>query len=139
MLFIVFRMNKEELAKKITDKLLSKEAEITKEIPACGSSPEKDLFLGDVESEPASKSYDDVDLFGNSNKSASDISAVAKSVSDQNKKDRDAAALPPNDVENDNSDDNEVSDTEKDLDQGWNINGEKSDDSYTGSGDGPLV
>jgi len=111
-------MSDSDTAKKIVSKILNKSADITKEIPAGGST---DLFGNNIEPEQATK-VSDKDLFGQ-------VKAV-------DKKDRDAAQLPP---EKTNSDSNkETSDTE-DLAQGYSTNSNKTDDVYTGSGDGPKL
>lgn len=112
-------MSHTDKAKDIVGKLLGKKADITKEVPAMGSG--KDLFGNDAEPEVGSE-ISDKDLFG-----------YTKAT---DKADRDAAELPP---EVKNADENsDVADTEK-LDQGYSTSSNKTDDTYTGSGDGPKL
>mgnify|MGYP001334574731 CR=1 FL=1 len=112
-------MNHTDKAKDIVGKLLGKKADITKEVPAMGSG--KDLFGNEITPEPASE-VSDKDLFGQTK----EVDAA----------DREAADLPP---EVKNSDENsDTSDTEK-LDQGYSTSSDKTDDVYTGSGDGPKL
>ena len=108
-----------KIAKKIVKDLTNKVAEHVKEIPA-GTSV--DLFHNPIDSEPESSQISDKDLFG--------------SVKARDSEDRDNAVLPPEVENSDKSDD--TSDTE-DITQGYESSGEKPDDAYTGSGDGPAI
>lgn len=112
-------MNDKNLAKKIVGKLLNKSADIVKEVPADSGF---DLFRNPASPEGASSEISDKDLFG------------ATSAVDQ--ADREAANLPP-EVENTPTSTDE-SDIE-DVDQGYSSSGNKADDVYTGSGDGPKL
>jgi hypothetical protein len=114
-------MEHQKLAKNIIDSLLAKSAEIEKEI---GAQSNTDLFGLSIEAEPESPSIEDKDLFD-----------LPKSQDD---KDRDKSVLPPLVENNDVVVDSDKSDTE-DLDQGYSVSGNKADDNYTGSGDGPSL
>ena len=111
-------MNDRDLAKKIVGKLLNKSADIVKEVPVDSG---MDLFHNPAEPEEASAELSNKDLFGAPNTDAAD---------------REAADLPP-EVTNSN-DSGDTSDTD-DVDQGYSNSGNKADDVYTGSGDGPKI
>ena len=117
-------MSTENLAKKIVENLTksasSEEIETEK-----SADIEKDLFgfaVPESASSSASDGDSDTDLFG---------------YKADNKKDRNNSALPP---VTDNSDehDGDSPDLEEDLDQGEEAN-TRSDDQYTGSGEGKKL
>jgi hypothetical protein len=114
-------MENQKLAKNIVSSLLSKSAEIEKEI---GAQSNTDLFGASIEAEPESPSISDKDLFG-----------LPKAQDD---KDREDSVLPPEVDNSDSGGDSEKADTEK-LDQGYSASSDKTDDTYTGSGDGPKI
>ena len=119
-------MSTKDLAKKIVTNL-TKSASSNEEVQEKEAEHEKDLFgfsspESVTDSKESSDEDSDTDLFG---------------YKEDNKKDRDASNLPPA-KENSDEHDEDSSDLDEDLDQGEDAKA-RSDDHYTGSGEGQKL